>query len=74
MAGDYLSKDTFELWASSINQKLEKVDVMAQDVAVLKDRSNREDAQVKRTSSVVAAAVSGAVSAMLGAFFHWNRA
>jgi hypothetical protein len=71
MPPEYLTKDTFEAWASGFNRRLDDtlalkvaVDEHAVDIGVLKDRSNRED----RRSAGISAAVSGAVAGVILAF------
>jgi hypothetical protein len=53
-----------------LESRLHKLDTIAEDVAVLKDRSNRG----VQLSAVVAAAVGGAVSAVISFVFRGSHA
>lgn len=80
MPPEYLTKDTFEAWAAGFDQRLkdiaamrETVDEHGREISVLKDRSDREAAQISRRSMFISAGVSGLVSAVLGFLFKGNH-
>ncbi|HYM22529.1 MAG TPA: hypothetical protein VEU08_04960 [Vicinamibacterales bacterium] len=80
MPPEFLTKDTFEVWAAGFDQRLkdiaavrDKVDEHGEKISVLEDRSNRESVQMTRRSMFISAGVSGLVSAVLGFFFKGSH-